>query len=163
MDKINDIKWSKTGKKWVIKDTCFTYSDYLQHHTIDSMNVQLTHWGRAKMAAVSQTTLSNAFSWMKMLEFRLKFHWSLFLRVVFNNNSLLVQIMAWRRSGDKLLSEPMMVSLLTHVCVTWPQWVNQKKTLLCYYFSMQYLQRQFRWNCFIIAHVCKLHRYNHWN
>ena len=29
----------------------------------------LTHWGRDKMAAVSQTTLSNAFSWMKMLEF----------------------------------------------------------------------------------------------
>ena len=34
-----------------------------------------------KMAAIQQTTLSNAFSWMKMLEFRLKFHWSLFLRV----------------------------------------------------------------------------------
>ena len=41
----------------------------------------LTHWGRDKMAAVSQTTLSNAFSWMKMLEFRLRFHWSLFLRI----------------------------------------------------------------------------------
>ena len=41
----------------------------------------LTHWGRDKMAAISQTTLSSAFSWMKMLEFRLKFHWSLFLRV----------------------------------------------------------------------------------
>ena len=35
----------------------------------------------SKMDAVSQTTLSNAFSWTKMLEFRLKFHWSLFLRV----------------------------------------------------------------------------------
>ena len=34
-----------------------------------------------KMAAVSPTTLLNAFSWMKMLEFWLKFHWSLFLRV----------------------------------------------------------------------------------
>ena len=32
------------------------------------------------MAAISQTTLSIAFSWMKMLEFRLNFHWSLFLR-----------------------------------------------------------------------------------
>ena len=41
----------------------------------------LTHWGRDKMAVVSQTTLSNAFSWMKMLEFRLRFLWSLFLRV----------------------------------------------------------------------------------
>ena len=41
----------------------------------------LTHWGRDKMAAFSQMTLSNAFSWMKILEFWLKFHWSLFLRV----------------------------------------------------------------------------------
>ena len=29
----------------------------------------------------SQMTLSNAFSWMKMLEFWLKFHWGMFLRV----------------------------------------------------------------------------------
>ena len=36
----------------------------------------------------------------------------------------LVQIMAWRRPGDKPLSEPMMVSLLTHICLTRPQWVN---------------------------------------
>ena len=41
-----------------------------------------------------------------------------------NNNSELVQIMAWRRSGNKPLSEPMMVSLLTHICVTLPQWVK---------------------------------------
>ena len=42
--------------------------------------VNLTHWGRDKMAAVSQTMFSNALSWMKMYEFRLKFQWSLFLR-----------------------------------------------------------------------------------
>ena len=36
----------------------------------------------------------------------------------------LVQIMAWRRPGDKPLSEPMMVCLLTHICVTRPQWVK---------------------------------------
>ena len=30
------------------------------------------------MADIFQTTLWNAFSWMKMLTFRLKFHWSLF-------------------------------------------------------------------------------------
>ena len=41
-----------------------------------------------------------------------------------NNIPALVQIMAWRRSGDKPLSEPMMVSLSTHICVTRPQWVN---------------------------------------
>ena len=41
----------------------------------------LTHWGRDKMDAISQTTCSIAFPWMKIFEFRLKFHWSLFLRV----------------------------------------------------------------------------------
>ena len=41
-----------------------------------------------------------------------------------NNIPALVQIMAWRRPGDKPLSELMMVSLLTHICVTRPQWVN---------------------------------------
>ena len=39
-----------------------------------------------------------------------------------NNISALVQIMAWRRPGDKPLSEPMLVNLLTHTCVTRPQW-----------------------------------------
>ena len=38
-----------------------------------------------------------------------------------NNIPALVRIMAWRRPGDKPLSEPMMVSLLTHICVTRPQ------------------------------------------
>ena len=38
-----------------------------------------------------------------------------------NNNPALVQIMAWRRSGNKPLLEAMMVSLLTHICVTRPQ------------------------------------------
>ena len=41
-----------------------------------------------------------------------------------NNIPVLVQIMAWRRPGDKPLSEIMMVSLSTYICVTRPQWVH---------------------------------------
>ena len=41
----------------------------------------LTHWGREKMATIFLTTYSNASSWMKMYEFWLRFHWSLFLSV----------------------------------------------------------------------------------
>ena len=41
-----------------------------------------------------------------------------------NNIPVLVQIMAWRRSGDKPLCEPMMASLLIHISVTRPQWVK---------------------------------------
>ena len=45
-----------------------------------------------------------------------------------NNIPALVQIMDWRRPGDKPLSESMMVSLLTHICVTQPQWVKRMYT-----------------------------------
>ena len=49
-----------------------------------------------------------------------------------NNITVLVQIMAWRRPGEKPLSEPMMVSLLTHICVSRPQWVNTKHcSIIC--------------------------------
>ena len=42
-----------------------------------------------------------------------------------NKIPALVQIMAWRRPGDKPLSEPMMIRFPTHICVTRPQWVNR--------------------------------------
>ena len=45
-------------------------------------------------------------------------------KVLINNIQALVLIMAWRRADDKPLSEPMMVSLPTHICVTRPQWIN---------------------------------------
>ena len=41
-----------------------------------------------------------------------------------NNIPSLVQIMAWCRSGDKPLSEPMMVTLFRHQCITRLQWVK---------------------------------------
>ena len=73
------------------------------------------------MNNISQTTFSNFFSSMKMFEFRLKFHWSLLPRVQ------LTIFQHWFRclDGVKPLSEPMMVCLPTHICVTRPQWVKQ--------------------------------------
>ena len=77
------------------------------HSNLRTLNQQMElFWGRDKMAAITQTTLSNAFSWMKMLEFRLKFQ--LVPKGPLNNIAALVHIMAWRRPGDKPLSEPMM-------------------------------------------------------
>ena len=171
------------------------------------------HWGR--MAAISQTTFWNVFSWMTMFKFRLIFHWSLFLRVIMakwimawlrwraiewcavtyfflereihrtmnvlwfvntlrprqngrhfaddtfkrifinenvkfsinismkfvpkgliNNIPALVQIMAWRRPGDKPLFEPMMVNLSTQICVTRPQWVKENRKRLHFFFMI---------------------------
>ena len=40
-----------------------------------------------------------------------------------NNILALVQIMAWRRPGDKPLFETMMVCLPTHICASRPWWV----------------------------------------
>ena len=40
------------------------------------------------------------------------------------NIPALVPILAWRRLGNKPLSEPMIVSLLIHICITRPQWAN---------------------------------------
>ena len=86
-----------------------------------------------------------------------------------NDIPALVQIMAWRRPGDKPLSEPMMVSLLTHICVTRPQWVkdgccvspidwgtsshptsSQIKNLAIEYFFYLYIIVQF---CCILSHM----------
>ena len=59
------------------------------------------------MIAISQTTFSNAFSWMKMfwvlIEISLKYvPWG---RI--GHNPPLVEIMGWHRTGDKPFSEPM--------------------------------------------------------
>ena len=101
------------------------YNRYRDTATWEYEKLELTHWGRDKMDAISQTTLSNAFSFMNenvwiLIKISLKF----VPQGPINNFPALVQIMAWRRPGDKPLSEPMMVNLLTHICVTRHQCVN---------------------------------------
>ena len=46
-----------------------------------------------------------------------------------NNIPPLVKIMAWRRPGDKPLSELMMVRIPTHICVSRLQWVKTNHLL----------------------------------
>ena len=64
-----------------------------------------------------------------------------------NNMPASVQITAWRRPGDKPLSEPMMVSLLTHICVTRPQWVNA--TFTCIVMGGNAICNVRKWKCII--------------
>ena len=61
----------------------------------------------------------------RFLNISLRFSLKFVPKVRINNIPSLVQIMAWCRPGNKPLYEPMMVSLLTHICVTRPQWVNK--------------------------------------
>ena len=86
---------------------------------IASNGEHLTHWGRDKIAAIFKCIFVNENVWIS-LQIWLK----VFPKVPINNIPAMVPIMAWRCSGDKPLSEPMMISLLTHICITRPQWVN---------------------------------------
>ena len=77
-----------------------------------------------------------------MYEFWSKFH-KFVSKGLINYISALVQIMTWRRPGDKPLSEPMMVSLESHICVTLPQWVKciclNENYCLMIYSSMKFV------------------------
>ena len=64
----------------------------------------LNHLPLINMDALSQTTFSSAFSWMKTFRISLKF----VPKNPINNKSALVHVMAWRQIGDKPLSEPML-------------------------------------------------------
>ena len=72
---------------------------YIATKLTDHQNI-LTHWDRDKMDAISQTTFSNAFSWMKMYEYT-----SITISLKFapngpiNSIPALVHIMAWHRPG----------------------------------------------------------------
>ena len=114
----------------------------LRHRTVRKWYyIPLTHWGRDKMDAISQTIFSifcllNENIWIP-IKISLKF----VPKGPINNIPALVQIMAWCRPGDKPLSESMMVSLPTHICVTRPQWVKNKAQTM----------NKFIWTCWWIS------------
>ena len=57
-----------------------------------------------------------------------------------NNIAALVQIMAWHRPGDEPLSEPMIVGLPTHMCVTRPRWAHAKSPIYQQRFHISFHQ-----------------------
>ena len=93
-----NLTWNQLWKHFISKEMhlelpskCHPFSLTPQHAQCDVALMtpyHLTHWGRDKMADIFQTTFSNAFSWMTMLEFRLRFDWSLFPRVHYQYSSI---------------------------------------------------------------------------
>ena len=67
----------------------------------------LTQWGQDEIDSILQTTFSNAFFLMKIILFWLNFT-EICWQGANQNNPVLVQIMAWRWSDDRPLSEPEM-------------------------------------------------------
>ena len=98
-----------------------TYSQIMDVMTHPCLN--LTRWGQDKWPLFRRQHFKcivlNEYVW-SLNKISLKF----VPKDLINNIPALVQIMAWRWLGDKPLSEPMMFCLLTHICVTQPQWVK---------------------------------------
>ena len=90
-----------------MKEVCYSYFEV-------SCLSSITHWGRDKMAVISRTIfksiLLNVNVWIS-----LQVSLTLVPGVRINNITALVQKIAWHRPGDKPLSEPVMVSLLTDI------------------------------------------------
>ena len=62
------------------------------------------------MAAISQTTLSSTFSWKKNVRISIKISLKFVHKSPIDSIPALFQRMAWRRPGNKALSEAVMVS-----------------------------------------------------
>ena len=92
--------------------------------TSGEWTILLTQWGRDKNR---QHFADDIF---KCIFFNENFWISIRISLKFvpkgpiENIPALVQIMGWRCPGNKPWSEPMLVSLPTHIFVTRPQWVN---------------------------------------
>ena len=90
----------------------------------------LIHWGWHKLAAIFQTSFWKRIFINKNILILFKISMKFLPMGSINNIPALVQIMAWCRTGDKPLFEPMLMRLLTNKCVTRPQWVKDGKGLL---------------------------------
>ena len=89
----------------------------------------LTHWGRENDCHFADDTFKRIFL-KENVRMSIKISLKFVPKSPIDNIPALFQIMAWRRLGDKPLSEPMMVRLSTHICVSRPQWVNTKLSIL---------------------------------
>ena len=85
-----------------------------------------THWGRGKMIDIITDNIFKCIFLNEDIWILINISLYFVPKGQINNIPALVQIKAWHKPGDKPLSEPIMVILLTHVYVTWPQWAKTR-------------------------------------
>ena len=100
----------------------------------------LTHWGRDKIPAIFQTTFSNGFLWMKMHEFQLKFHWSLFLEV---------KLTIFSTGSDNGLAPTRRQAII---------WTNDSLDHRCTYASLGLNELSSKRQLLVMCSVCSFHR-----
>ena len=123
------LTWNSSGS-WVIK------ADYIGMYPV-ICGIEIGCWSISHVALIVNTLrpwqngrhcLDDIFNFIYLDEnawISIKFSLTFVPKSPINNIPSLVQIMAWRRSGDKPLSEPMvLIFFVTHIYVARPQWVN---------------------------------------
>ena len=107
------------------------------------------------MDAISQKTFWSAIFLNENIWIAIKISLEFVPKGPINNIPVLVWIMAWRRSGGKPLSEQMVVSLLMHICVTRPQWVNLHILHYTYIIPCQQRNLEEQWDRQLISNYSK--------
>ena len=134
---------------------CFSVTQW----GIIELMCNLTHWGRDKVAAIFQKTLSKCIFFSKNVLILLRISLRFVPNGPINNIPALFQIIAWRRPGDKPLSKPMVVGLLAHICDTRSQWVKAyfiasvTYDLITCRFQQRYMCLQWSWGFKIIQDI----------
>ena len=112
------------GQDWVVTSV----SIFVQPHWILVITLRPRQNGRHFADDVFKCIFLN-----EIYEFHLRFQLNFVPEVPVNNIPALVQIMAWRRSGDKPLSEPIMGSLLMHICALGLNELMSMMSMSCMY------------------------------
>ena len=141
---INDVKYIEK-QHWVVNASKFIQRRDIHIFQISRYTLRPRQDRRHFADDIFKSIFLN-----KNVRISLKISLTFVPKVRVNNILALVQIMARRRPGDKPLSGPMMVSLLTHICITRPQWVKTPISVsswsnplislyICCYFLTKYI------------------------
>ena len=115
-----------TKSRSALEGTVNSYKDILQGASFTMVKIHVNYRLRPRQDGrhfpddIFKYIFLNENVWIS-IKISLKF----VLKGLINNIPTLVQIMAWHRPGYKPLSESIMVSLPTHICVSRPQWVKK--------------------------------------
>ena len=129
-------QYVSVSSKFIAQIDTYTITKYRVHVAMGNINWCVCVSGYEcrypnifyKMAAIFQTTISNAFSLIRMYKFRLIFHWSLLPRVQL---TIFQHWFRWWLGAVQATSHYLNQcwhSLLTHICVIRPQWGNTYKS-----------------------------------
>ena len=110
----------------------------------------LTHWGSDKMDTILQMTISSPFSWMKIYEFRLKFHWNFFLRVQL---TIFHHWFRWMLDTVQVTSHCLSQWWLVYWCIYASLGLNEFKTIFEWIYSIiaLFISLFYSWETYCIS------------